>query len=139
MCKIKTETIVSYMCTDGTRWEVEDEALSHQLLIEQVDDVMGKLLPVDDNDMQFVNGDYYVQQHADVVIKAREELYKLSQGYMSAGFTPVSPYKSWSNEKWYWYFSDVNVIAMLANAWRRFWCIDSSYREWGQVYYATRE
>ena len=124
---------------DGAIWRHKKDAIARDVMIDSISWFEVVLPPVEDDSCSFANGDGYVQHDASVVVDAKERLLKLTEGVIgwwfksqrekySTDFNTVDP-------SWFLRMMDGSAPP-LEHAWQRLSCIDKSYREWGQPYYA---
>ena len=132
--------ITVYEANDGSRWDDPNKASERDSLIHEIYLIMAPLPEVKDDASRFANGNGYVQRDAVIVERVRADLLVPTKrilkwwwdGQMKDhGKEPVDAHPSW-----YLRILD-GTAAPLERAWSRLCCIDKSYREWGQPFYAA--
>lgn len=131
---MKTQTI--FRSDDGKRFDTEADCLNYeQMVIEAAK--ANKILPqaVDDG-CSFTNGGGYIQYTAENVARFEKETERLIREYISKEY--ADKYAQCPRGIVGRYLSDgggpQNDLAY--KLWTRRYCIDDSFREWGQPFYA---
>jgi hypothetical protein len=128
------KTITLYQAVDGSNWPTEAEALKRDALCSHVDAAMSLLKPRP-TDIGFSDGDSYVQQEPGPALTAKQRIVDLAYA--------VTEHAVFANNAEEIHPRSVagfildEVGGPLAKAWSRFSCIDSQYREWGQLYFVN--
>lgn len=122
------EKIIKYRAKDNREFYDLDKCMEHEVLLIKIDNILEKLVPASD-DIEFTNGEGYIQQERDIVkqaIKESTELYNKSRKEMSKKIETIMYYGRLLQDSG----------SPLYNLYSRFDCIDTKMREWGQPYFA---
>ena len=129
------KTITKYKAVDGKEFNDEKSCLDYESLISKVDLIMSSLIPTIDS-TDFSNGCGFIQQDKSTVKNTRLELLleikkHVDHNWIQQTIEDDNIHGSWVAR----ILGDYNINP-LSKAWYRFSCIDKSFREWGQPYYA---
>jgi hypothetical protein len=128
---------VWFVANDGARYQSDAACLAHEALLVDIAAAMLPLgPPVVDKGCDFANGGGYIPHDPAAVKAARSALAALTvreEPWMSKSIGTTPPDEV--HPSWFGRMTD-DCNAILSTAWRRLCCIDSSGREWGQMYYA---
>ena len=126
--------IQKFQSDDGREFHSENDCKKYEALIITVDKIMSILRPVPRSE----DFDGYVQQNI--------------AEFKQVKFQLLEKMKEYSNHKWIQQTIDDDTvhfgwvariidedrdISPLSDAWWRLSCVDKSYREWNQVYFAS--
>lgn len=129
--------ITKYQADDNSVWDTEAACLKHESLCERVAKVMSAWPEHPGYDgCSFINGGGYIQLSEESVNRVKGELLDIIAKELD---------HRWVNETRDGNIHPSYVARLLCdcgngplyNAWCRLLCVDKSFREWGQPYYAT--
>lgn len=138
------EEIKIYKCKDGQRFDLKDNAIKYEKLIDDVEEVISKLpeQPKDDG-CRFSNGHGYLQHKSIDIMIARKELLELALKN-EPGIDKTNSWvrESISNHNHHISYAqriigEYNSLSPISRALYRLACIDSKNREFGQPYFAN--
>lgn len=111
--------IVQYQAKDDIIFSDKDECIEYEKQLDFCTDLVDQLEDIE-RDTDFGNGDGYIQQKSETVIRLRKEMVAYAKT-----FDLVSD-------------RDIHdaFIGGLRHLYYRLSCIDGNWREWGQKYYA---
>lgn len=138
--KVIVETI--YVADDGSRWPDSEKALARDVLYADISAIMSRL-PACPTSCAFKNGGGYIQHDPVTVDAVRKDLFDycasrgLFEGWHGLWNSEVSP--RWNiGPDWFARWFDAG--GPISDAYGRLWCFNfTSYREYGQPYYASHE
>ena len=127
--------IIKYVAENGLEFFTKKECIKQDNLIIQVEDIMKQILPVTNN-IDFDNGEYFIQQNLLKVKKVKFEILTLVKQYVDHHWIE----QTLNDEKIYSSYvarliSEYTELQPLYLAWNRISNIDNFGREWGQQYY----
>jgi hypothetical protein len=136
-----TTTTTKYVTEDENQFDSPIDALKHELLLYRVNDALSQL-PPRPKSMEFSNGKGYILHNRYVAMNAYLQLVGIARDYIGEEMREVESrpgFKGWGIETAEWFdfhFSRVGDNPTLSHAFYRFRAMDSSFREWGQIYFA---
>jgi len=131
------EVITKYKAVDGVEFYEEQQCADYETLISKTDRIMGSLKLIPDHDSGFGNGKYYIQQTKDSFLIVRKELLELTKTFITHEWVKQSIDDESMSLSYVARLVDDGNIRPLNSAFYRLACIDSSFKEWGQPYYAN--
>lgn len=120
------EAITKYKALDGKIFDNKEDCIKYDELVSNVR-IIFKSIRENPDDIRFSNGGGYIQHDSSPVEAIKVELLKLTNKYFNKKYTDFLHLGRLLDD------SGCNV---LYRAYTRLVSIDSTYREWGQPYYA---
>lgn len=132
------KVITKYQAIDGKEFVWESECLDYENLISSVEKIMSELPPLPKNDgCNFENGGGYIQHDKQAAIRVRRALLELAAKYSSLRWIQDSIENENADPSWAARAIAETGIRPLENAWHRFLCMTTDFREFGQPYFRT--
>lgn len=125
------ERITLFRTVDGKTFSTPEEALEYESIMREVRDFL--LAFAENEDIDFMNGDGYIQHPPGTRDKMGKKLVELSNRW----FKPDEPFINFT-----YYLGriiDDNQMKCLNKLSYRIMCIDKDEKEWGQPYYANNQ
>ena len=125
------ERISLFKTADGKTFSTPEEALEYESIMREVQDFL--LAFAENEDIDFSNGDEYIQHPSGTRDRMEKKLVELSNRW----FTPDEPFTAFT-----YYLGRLindNGIKCLNHLLYRVMCIDNEDKEWGQPYYALNK
>lgn len=133
------ETITKYKSSDGIKFLKLDECMQHEnncLIAEQI----MKSLPEAPSSLAFAKGSGYIQHNKDQLLEVRNAFLEFAKRYVDNKYFQQSIDMGFdAHPSWAGRMLDNCAPRSINKHWYRFMCIDDSFREWGQPYYATHQ
>lgn len=127
-----------YESTDGLTFESAESCMKHEEGLFACAKIMIDL-PERPDDINFSNGEGYVQHDIELALTVRNELLSLAKThYDHRAFDEVKEYGLEARGSIVGRLIDDACPSCIKDAWYRFMCIDNNGREWGQPYYASK-
>ena len=129
--------ITKWKADDGCEFTDMAECAAYETLCAQVETIMAAFPKRPENDgCSFANGGGYIQLSAEVVKDARCKLLDLIATKIDHRWIAESKGENVHPSYVSRLVGDYG-LRPFCNAWHRFECIDKSWREWGQPYFAN--
>jgi hypothetical protein len=136
------ETITIYRADDGSTFESARDCKAYEQLVRMVQAIESRLVPVpvETESTKFGNGEWYVQQSVDTYPEIQKDFLDLTVSHLGEY---VRAYITSAREAEIGQAGNVILgrilgdlkIDCLSRFWARLGRIDSSGREWGQLYF----
>lgn len=133
------ETITKFKAYDGVEFTNSNKCEEYEKQSREVEAIIIQLpqkpeLPGGG----FENGKGYLQHNEELFMKIRSELLEFAKKFTDHQWIQQSIDKGTDvHASWAGRLIDECGINALRKAWNRIMCVDSSFREWGQPYYAN--
>lgn len=130
------EIIQKFKAIDGVEFNDKEECIKYETLIDRVNSIINTL-PKHPNTCEFSNGSGYLQHNETTFKNAKISLLNICKEYIDHRWVQESIDDHNINPSYVGRLLDDYGIRPLYKAWYRIMCVDSKFREWGQLYYAT--
>lgn len=122
------KAITRYLADDRSAFNTEEDCIKYEKLSKKVDIIM-KPLGEKIYDINFSNGEGYIQHDKKIVKKAQKDIVALAIKELKLD-------KDWKFGSFIGRYIDDSGVNCINSAYSRLSCIDVKGREWGQAYYA---
>lgn len=130
------QTITKYKADDGVEFLNASECELHEANCELAEAIM-RTLPKKPDSCDFSNGGGYVQHDAETLLKARNRFLEFVKRYTDHKWIQQSIDGGMDIDcSWAGRIIGECAPSSIYKHWCRFGCVDKSFREWGQPYYA---
>jgi len=129
-----------YIADDGAIFDDIDKCRDYESMLSRINVVMSRLPDKPSGDgCRFENGHGFLQHEEATFIEARNEVLDIAVEYIG-GATAKKWAEGTKGGKTHMSFCgrlfDDSGVKPINSAWYRLSCIDTKFREWGQMYYA---
>ncbi len=131
------KTIIKYKAFDGLEFFDDVECELHETNCNLADSIM-KALPEKIDSCDFSNGSGFIQHEKETLLKVRNRFLDFAKRYSDHKFIQQTIDKGFeADASWAGRIISECAPNTIYKHWSRFSCIDKSYREWGQAYFAS--